>query len=159
MRCLPMEKFYELLLATKTDVDYWTMQPNETLIKEIKKLIKTDDFDIRAIENQLFGFLVSFCNKYQLNDSLKSKEEIASIVEQEYFDMFHYSVLRETYFICISNYKQQTFILNLKQILEYYDWAEGYSIWQMEDYCLTISWQRIKDNLDYAFAGFLFYPL
>ena len=76
MRCLPMEKFYELLLATKMDVDYWTMQPNEALIKEIKKLIKKDDFDIRTIENQLFGFLVSFCNKYQLNDSLKSKEEI-----------------------------------------------------------------------------------
>lgn len=115
-------------------------------------------FDSRLIEHQVFQFIVGFCRNYNLDDEVLSDDEIKRILENENFDIFQYSILFEVYYICISNYEHKNFIQNLRTIVELkINKIKSYSALELEKIGLFISWDRIKDNLNYAFTNSLFY--
>ena len=115
-------------------------------------------FDSRLIEHQVFQFIVGFCRNYNLDDEVLSDDEIKRILENENFDIFQYSILFEVYYICISNYEHKNFIQNLRTIVELkINKIKSYSALELEKIGLFISWDRIKDNLNYAFTNNLFY--
>lgn len=87
-----------------------------------------------------------------------SDDEIKRILENENFDVFQYSILFEVYYVCISNYEHKNFIQNLRTIVKLkINHIKSYSALELEKIGLFISWDRIKDNLNYAFTNSLFY--
>ena len=115
-------------------------------------------FNSRLIEHQVFQFIVGFCRNYNLDDKVLSDDEIRRILENENFDIFQYSILFEVYYICISNYEHKNLIQNLRTIIKLkINRIKSYSALELEKIGLLISWDRIKDNLNYAFTNSLFY--
>ena len=115
-------------------------------------------FDSRLIEHQVFQIIVGFCRNYNIDDKVLSDDEIKRILEDENFDIFQYSILFEVYYVCISNYEHKNFIKNLRTIVKLkINHIKSYSALELEKIGLFISWDRIKDNLNYAFTNSLFY--
>ena len=166
--------FYDLLSDLKKrfsiDVPLSHKISDKKELENVFKIIRNEtyDYDSRLLEHKTFQFIVNFCNKYELDKRILSDDEILELLKQlktennstNYnFTIFEFSVLFETYYICISNYEHRNFIQNIRKMIILSDFCcyETYGTFDLENFGLFISWNRIKDHLNDAFDNLLFY--
>ena len=140
--------FYDLLSDLKKrfsiDVPLNHKISDKKELENVFEIIRNEtyNYDSRLLEHKTFQFIVNFCNKYELDERVLPDDEILELLKQ--------LKTEDRSINC-------NFTIRKMIILSDFNCYETYGTFDLENFGLFVSWNRIKDHLNDAFDNRLFY--